>query len=129
MRRTYDVLKSARYKMYDSKGRHVYLTVADDPIVGTPLELWVTLPDENKASEQVLKTDITTIAALFTEARQGGVPYSKLFKSMKQTCYSKQSIPHLLLLQLEQHCPLDRAKRLEFEFETESQKEVFDVEV
>ena len=129
MSKTYDVLKSTRYKMYDQQGRHVYLTVADDPVVGTPLELWVTLPDENKLEEQVLKTDVTTIAALFTEARQGGVPYSKLFVAMDRTCYSKQSIPYLLLTKLEEHCPLDKAKRLEFEFATESQKEVLDVEV
>jgi len=115
--------------MYDMQGRHVYLTVADDPVIGTPLELWVTLPDENKPTEQELKTDVTTIAALFTEARQGGVPYSKLFVAMDRTCYSKRSIPYLLLNQLEEHCPLERARRLEFEFETQSQKEVVDAEV
>lgn len=129
MSKTYDVLKSTRYKMYDMQGRHVYLTVADDPVVGTPLELWVTLPDENKPTEQELKTDVTTIAALFTEARQGGAPYSKLFVAMDRTCYSKRSIPYLLLNQLEEHCPLERARRLEFEFETQSQKEVVDAEV
>jgi hypothetical protein len=111
----YRCLVSKRYEIHDSKERNLYVTICDDPVVGTPLEMWITLPDENKLTEQILKTDITTIAALFSEARQGGVPYTKLFKAMKQVCYSKVSIPYQLLQLLDIHCPMKNAKALEFE--------------
>lgn len=108
-------LSGKRYRILDEKMRNIYLTVGDDPVVGTPLEIWVTMPDENKLSEQVLKTDVTTVVALFTEARQGGVPYTKLIRAMEKVCYSKQAIPAKILNVLLQHCPKDTAERLEFE--------------
>jgi len=114
-----DMLKAKRYRIQDSKGRYFYVTIANDPTVGTPLELWVTVADENKQQEQNIKTEITTVATLFTEARQGGVPYTKLVKAMDNVCYSKASLSARVLRLLQTHCTVEKAKQLEFEFASE----------
>lgn len=121
-----NVLKSKRYRIKDSKGRYLYVTICDDPEIGTPCELWVTVFDENKAAEQNVKTDITTVATLFTEAREGGVPYTKLVIAMENVCYSKASNPARILRLLQTHCTIDHAKLLEFEYASQKQ-EVADV--
>jgi hypothetical protein len=121
-----DVLDSKRYLVKDLRGRNLYVTVADDPVVGTPVELWITMPDENKQSEQVLKTDILTIATLFSEARDAGAKYTKLLSAMERVCYSKASIPYQIIEILKIHCPVEEAKSLEFEFASQKQAEAFD---
>lgn len=118
-----DMLKAVRYQVDDSKGRHLYVTICLDPVVGTPYEIWVTVPDENKAVEQAVRTSVTMIAALFTEARQGGVTYTKLYKTMENVCYSKASIPARIMRLLIMNCPLDKAEALEFEFASQNGKE------
>lgn len=116
-----DVLDGTRYQIEDGQGKHLYVTIADCPEDETPLELWVTVPEENQPSQKDIRTHITTIAALFTEARQGGVPYTKLIKAMEGTCYSKSSYAAIVLNLLQRHCSVRRAEKLEFEFSSERQ--------
>ncbi len=113
------VLNSKRYLVKDIQGRNIYLTICDCPFVGTPLELWITLPDENKDSEQVLKTDIVTMVTLFTEAREAGAKYTKILDAMERVCYSKKATTYQILELLRIHCPRNKASDLEFEFASE----------
>jgi len=124
-----DVLIARRYRVEDGKGRHLYVTICADPRTKTPYELWVTVPDENKAVEQEVRTAVTMVAALFSEARQGGVLYSKLYKAMEQVCYSKASIPARILRLLAQNCPIAKAEALEFEYASQNEKGEQRVEV
>jgi hypothetical protein len=116
-----NVLSGKKYKVVDLKGRNIYLTIADCPVVGTPLELWITLPDENKPSEQQLKTDIVTLVTLFTEARQAGAKYTKLLAAMERVSYHKYAISSQIVKLLKTHCPVDKARGLEFEFASQKQ--------
>lgn len=118
-----NVLNAKRYRVEDSQGRYLYVTICIDPTIGTPYELWVTVPDENKAVEQDVRTSATMIAALFSEARQAGVPYTKLYKSMDEVCYSKASIPARILRLLAKDCPIKEAEAKEFEYASERQEE------
>lgn len=110
-----DVLKSRRYRIEDEKDRHIYLTIALEPEVGTPYEVWITMPDENKRSEQKIKTSMTMIAALFTEAREQGAPYSKMLKAMERCCYVKDAVPSRVVEVLRTECDEKKAAMLEFE--------------
>lgn len=127
MRQPDDTLSAVRYRIEDSLGRGMYVTIALDPSFGTPLELWVTVPEEQKPAEQGVRTEITTIAALFTEARQGGVPYTKLLQTMEGTIYQKSSATARILRLLQRHCSMVDAEAMEFE--NASQKEVAHVPV
>lgn len=118
-----EVLTGKRYNLTDYTGRNLYITIADCPVVGTPRELWVTVPEENKPAESEIRTHLTTIAALFSEAREGGVPYTKLVKTMESTCYNKATAAAKILRLLLVHCPVKVADRLELEFASEKQKE------
>lgn len=118
-----NVLKATRYRVEDKKGRHMYVTICFDPQVHTPYELWVTVPEENKAPEQAVRTAITMLATLFTEARQGGVPYTKLLDSMENVIYDKSSIPARIYRLLLKHCSRAKGEELEFEFASQNEKE------
>ena len=118
-----DVLKATRYRIEDGHNRHLYVTICFDPDVGTPYELWVTVPEENKAPEQAVRTSATMIAALFSEARQHGVPYTKLLRSMERVIYDKSCIPARMYRLLLRHCTMEKAELLEFEFTSQKRKE------
>lgn len=110
-----DVLNAVRYRVEDGKGRHLYCTICLDPKIGTPYEIWVTVPEENKAPEQAVRTSATMICALFSEARQNGVSYTKLLRTIESVIYDKSSVPARIYRLLLMHCPIDKAEELEFE--------------
>jgi hypothetical protein len=117
LKRKDDILKAGRYRFRDKHGKYVYVTVAEDCEVGTPCELWVTLPDENKQSVQEHKTDITIAAALFSLARKAGAKFTATLEAMENCSYSDKAITSELIKVLKEHCPPRKAAMLEFEAE------------
>lgn len=111
-----DILTAKRHRVSDRTGtKHTYITVCNDPVVGTPCEVWVTVNEENKNKMQKLKSEVTAVAALFSLSREFGAPYTKAVETMQGVCYSEVSIPAKILEILLKHCSLKEAKMLEFE--------------
>lgn len=110
-----DVLSAGRYRFPDEQHRSVYVTIADHHDSKTPCEVWITLPDENKPSQQALRTDITVAAALFSLARKSGASFTETLDAMEGACYSKQAISAKLVEVLIRHCSREKAAMMEFE--------------
>lgn len=123
-----DVLKATRYRIEDGEGRHLYVTICFDPDVGTPYELWVTVPEENKAPQQAVRTSATMIAVLFTESRQHGAPYTKVLSAMENVIYDKSCVPARMYRLLLRHCTMEKAEMLEFEHASQRQGENNDMQ-